>query len=57
MTNLAIFVALGWFWLTFYSVGPLTSWTQVAVGGLSLALGCLAFALWGAATAARRRPR
>lgn len=56
MGNLAIFVALGWFWLTFYSVGPLTSWTQVAVGGLSLLVVCLASALWGAA-AARHRPR
>ncbi len=57
MGNLAIFVALGWFWLTFYSVGPLTSWTQVAVGALSLLVACLASALWGAAAAARRRLR
>lgn len=57
MTNLAIFVALGWFWLTFYSVGPLTSWTQVAIGGLTLVVGCFVAALWGAAIAMRRRPR
>lgn len=57
MTNLAIFVALGWFWLTFYSVGPLTTWTQVAVGGLALLSVCLAAAFWGNAIAARRRPR
>ena len=57
MMNLAIFVALGWFWLTFYGVGPLTSWSQVAVGGLSLMLGCVAFALWGVVMAARGRPR
>lgn len=57
MTNLAIFVALGWFWLTFYSVGPLTSWTQVAIGGASLLVGCLAAGFWGTAMVARRRPR
>ena len=57
MGNLAIFVALGWFWLTFYSVGPLTSWTQLAVGAVSLLVACLASAVWGVATAARRCPR
>ena len=57
MRHLATLIALGWFWLTFYSVGPLTSWTQVAVGLLSLLVACLASALWGAAAVARRRPR
>ena len=33
--DLAVLVALGWFWLTFYSVGPPTTWSQVGVGDLS----------------------
>ena len=57
MKHLAILIALGWFWLTFYSVGPLTTWTQVAVGGLTLAVGCLVAAFWGTSVASRRRPR
>ena len=57
MKDLAILVALGWFWLTFYGTGPLTNWSEVAVGGLTLVIGCLAAALWGAKAAARRRSR
>lgn len=55
MRTLAILVGLGWFWLTFYGTGPLTSWSEVAIGGLALAAGCLLFAIWGAWIAARRR--
>ena len=55
MRDLAALVGLGWFWLTFYGTGPLTSWTEVAVGGLALAVGCLVSAIWGVRIAARRR--
>ncbi len=57
MRHLAILIALGWFWITFYSVGPLTTWAQVAVGGVTLAIGCLLAAVWGTCSATRRRPR
>lgn len=57
MKDLAFLVGLGWFWLTFYGTGPLTTWTEVAVGAGALAVGCLASAAWGVRIAARRRPR
>lgn len=57
MKDLAILVGLGWFWLTFYGTGPMTSWTEIAVGAGALGVGCLVFAAWGARIGARRRPR
>lgn len=56
MRTSVILLGLGWFWLCFYGVGPLTTWWQLALGGLALLAGCLVFALWGAAIV-RRRPR
>ncbi len=57
MRSLAAFIAIGWFWLMFYGVGPLTSSAQLATAGLWLVGTCLAAALWGVANVALRRPR
>lgn len=56
LRDLALLIAVGWFWLLFYGVGPLTPASSLAAGGLSLAVGCLLSALWGVFSA-RRRPR
>lgn len=56
MRDLAIAIAVGWFWLLFYGVGPLNSATEIAVGGATLVVGCLVSAMLGLLVAARRRP-
>lgn len=53
MRNLAIFIAFAWFWLLFYGVGPLNSWTQIAVGSATLVVGVFASAIVGLLPAMR----
>ena len=53
MRNLAISIAFAWFWLLFYGVGPLDSWTEIAVGSATLVVGVVASALVGLLPAIR----
>ncbi len=57
MRTLAILVGLGWFWLTFYGTGPLTSWTDLTVGGAALVVGCLRLRGCGAPGSGRAAAR
>lgn len=54
MRSLALFIAVGWFWLLFYGVGPLNTASQYAVAGASLAGGSVVAALLGLLVATRR---
>ncbi len=56
MRHLGCLIALGWFWLLFYGVGPLTSARDLTLAAVLLVAGCTAGAVWGA-RAARRRAR
>ena len=56
MRSLAALVGLGWFWLSFYGVGPLTPRSSLVVGGAALLAACGGGALLGVVLARRRRP-
>ena len=54
MRSLATAIGVGWFWLAFYAVGPLTTGAQLAVAGGTLSTACGACAIAGAVLGRRR---